>query len=296
MEKLTSPVKRVMVTGSRHQQQHLGDIADLFRCLLNEGIGITVERRFLSYLRSELVDIPESVRESDILPSLTGAVISIGGDGTFLRSAQIVRQSGVPILGVNTGHLGFLASFTLHDRREIASALSTGTGVLSENRSLLAVECGPIPDHIWPYALNEVAVLKADTASMVTVRAEVDGTLLADYRADGLVVATATGSTAYNLSAGGPLLDPTLSNIVLSPLAPHTLTMRPIVLSADCTLHLTVESRSPQCRVSLDGRSFTLRSGESLKLHRAPFSIKVIRRSTDDFASILRNKLLWGAR
>lgn len=289
------PVSAVLVFGNCRQEGHLADIGDLFRVLLADGFSVMAECRFAGYLRSNGVYLPDRVREVPEVVAGTEAVISLGGDGTFLRAARIVGDRGIPILGINTGHLGFLASYTLNERCELSHSLRTGNACV-EPRTVLRMESAALPDAEWPFALNEVAVLKDATASMITVRAEVDGHFLADYLADGLVVATATGSTAYNLSAGGPLLAPTLTNMVLSPLAPHSLTLRPLVLSGSSRLRLWADSRSSYCRVAIDGHSFQVKSGTSLTVERAPFYIYVIRRVGDDFASILRNKLLWGVR
>ncbi|MDE7189417.1 MAG: NAD(+)/NADH kinase [Muribaculaceae bacterium] len=290
-----NPVASVLVCGSRRQEGHFSDIADLFRILLNDGFSVMAESRFAAYLRSNGVDLSAGVSEVSEVTDDIGAVISLGGDGTFLRVARMVGDRGIPILGINTGHLGFLASYTLADRSELSRSLRTGNACV-EARTVLRMESASLPDAEWPFALNEVAVLKDATASMITVHAEVDGHFLADYLADGLVVSTATGSTAYNLSAAGPLLAPTLTNMILSPLAPHSLTLRPLVLSGSSRLCLRADSRSSYCRVAVDGRSFQVKSGTSLTVERASFCIYVIRRTGDDFASILRNKLLWGVR
>lgn len=290
-----SEVTSLMVCGNRRQQRYLDDITRFLDMLVADGFRVTVESRLGAHLREQGVRLPAGCSESPWLPQHAGAVVSLGGDGTFLRVAHMVGDSGVPILGINTGHLGFLASYTLDDSREICHELRAGR-VCVEPRAVLRVECPHLPPTEWPYALNEVAVLKEETSSMITVRAEVDGHWLADYLADGLVIATATGSTAYSLSAGGPILAPTLDNIVLTPLAPHSLTLRPTVLSGRSHIRLCVQSRSGRGRVALDGRSFRVEDGTELSVSQAPFCVNVIRRCDDDFAAVLRNKLHWGAR
>ena len=173
--------------------------------------------------------------------------------------------------------------------------LADGTASL-EPRMLLHLESDHLPSGLWPYALNEISILKEDTSSMINVSTRIDGFPLAEYLADGLVVCTPTGSTAYSMAAGGPIVQPTLECITLTPLAPHTLTLRPLVVGADSDLHLKVTSRADAFRVSLDGRSVVMPCGATLRVRRALFSTIVMRRPDDDFASILRNKLLWGRR
>ena len=173
--------------------------------------------------------------------------------------------------------------------------LADGTASL-ESRMLLRLECDHLPEDMWPYALNEVSVLKEDTSSMINVEASIDGFPLADYLVDGLVVSTPTGSTAYSMAAGGPIVEPTLQCVVLTPVAPHTLTLRPLVVGSESEILLKVTSRADAFRVSLDGRSIVMPCGTTLRVRRALFSTIVMRRPDDDFASILRNKLLWGRR
>ncbi|MDE5869803.1 MAG: NAD(+)/NADH kinase, partial [Muribaculaceae bacterium] len=209
--------------------------------------------------------------------------------------AQWAGECEIPILGVNTGHLGFLASYSLEDTDELLSDVLEDR-IRLERRAVIEVECAAMPERFWPYALNEVAVLKGETASMVTVHADIDGYFLADYMSDGLLISTPTGSTAYNLSVGGPILQPTLSCLILSPIAPHSLTMRPLVVSGDSCIALTPRSREGDCRVSLDGRSFLMHSGDSLILKEARFKVNVVRRADGNFSRLLRNKLGWATR
>ena len=288
------PLLHVAVIGSTWQEGHLGEISSLLSYLAGRGFSIDVEERFAAYLRTNGIPLEgmNTVRE---LPVSTDAVISIGGDGTFLHAAQWAGASETPILGINTGHLGFLASYTAGESRQLADLLAGGEARM-ERRSLLRLESDSLPEGFWPYALNEVAVLKEETSSMINIEAYIDGFSLADYLADGLIISTPTGSTAYNLSAGGPILEPTLECVCLSPIAPHTLTLRPLVVSGDADIRLRVTSRAKDFRVSLDGRSFVVPCGSELRIRKALFSTVVVRRPEDDFASILRGKLLWGKR
>ena len=285
-------MKSVAIYGNRYQEEHLDGLRKFFRLLGERGFQVYLERGFGSYLEESDVDTGD-VFEVEEFPRGVDCVVSIGGDGTFLQAAQWVGMRETPILGINTGHLGFLASYSLSEMDELLTVVSDGLGTI-ERRAVIEVNCDALPDGFWPYALNEVAVLKGDTASMLTIHAEIDGYFLADYMSDGLLVATSTGSTAYNLSVGGPILQPTLGCMVLSPIAAHSLTMRPVVVSGESRIVLTTSSRNCSCRLSLDGRSFTLHCGEKILLKEAPFKVSVLRRPDANFPSLLRNKLGWG--
>ncbi|MDE6258867.1 MAG: NAD(+)/NADH kinase [Muribaculaceae bacterium] len=285
-------MKKLAIFGNRYQQGHFDGLRHFFADLPAKGFKVYLEQDFASYLSEIGIEVGD-VFIVDKFPRGVDCVVSIGGDGTFLQAAQWVGSRETPILGINTGHLGFLASYSLEDTDELLTVVANGLGRV-ERRAVIEVACDAMPEGFWPYALNEVAVLKGDSASMVNVNAEIDGYFLADYMSDGLVVATPTGSTAYNLSLGGPILQPTLSCLILSPIAAHSLTMRPLVVSGDSRIVLTAKSRTRECRVSLDGRSFLIDSGESLILKEAPFKVGVMRRPDSNFSRLLRNKLGWG--
>lgn len=233
------------------------------------------------------VEVVADLRQSDM-------VLSIGGDGTFLRAANSVGEAGIPILGVNAGHLGFLADVPA---REIMTSLSTileeGKYIV-EHRNLLHLEIPDCLQRYNPYALNEVAVLKRDQSSMVSVSVWVDGQFLNQYDADGLVIATPTGSTAYAMSAGGPILEPQSSCWVIVPIAPHTLTTRPLVLRDNCTIDIEVASRNNIFLVSTDGQTVHLTTQSRLRLTKAQHQIGVVRHPDHSFFDTLRNKLMWG--
>ncbi len=289
-------MRKLALFGNRHQEGYFPQLQRLLIMLSERGFEVWVQERFSTYLEANGVVFPDGFEVTEDFPMEAECVVSIGGDGTFLKAAQWVGAAETPILGINTGHLGFLASYSLEEMEELTDVVARDLGQ-RERRAVLEVRSSSLPDGFWPYALNEVAVQKGETASMVTVHAEIDGYFLADYLSDGLVVATPTGSTAYNLSAGGPILQPTLECLVLSPIAPHSLTMRPLVVSGESEIHLRAYSRMDYARVSLDGRSFMLRCGEDeLEITKAPFAVVVLRRPDASFSRLLRNKLLWGKR
>ena len=263
--------------------------------LRSKRIVVAMERRFADYLAGRGVNVAED-EITDTPPADAGAAISIGGDGTFLRTARWIGAKGIPVLGINTGHLGFLASYTPAEFGELTDMLLEGDAIVEE-RIALKVEVGPgceAPE--LPYAVNEVAILKDETSSMITVKVDIAGHFLADYMADGVLFSTPTGSTGYSLSAGGPILSPALDVMCITPIAPHTLTLRPFVVSGDDVINACTESRAKRYRVSLDGVSFLMEAGTSISIRKADFRPRVIRRPGDSFAWALRTKLLWGLR
>lgn len=289
------PVRKVIIAGNRHQDGYLPEISELFEFLRRRGIEMAVERRFADYLLAEHVTLAEE-EIVDAPPADTGAAISIGGDGTFLRTARWIGPLQIPVLGINTGHLGFLASYTPAESAELVEMLYEGSADVEE-RIALRVDVGNIPQAPdLPYALNEVAILKDDSSAMINVNVCIDGNYLADYLADGLLVSTPTGSTGYSLSVGGPILYPTLDVICLSPVAPHTLTLRPCVVGGGTEILARTTTRSAHYRVSLDGVSFRMDSDTEIRIRRADFTPRVIRRRNDSFSATLRHKLLWGLR
>ena len=225
--------------------------------------------------------------------------LSVGGDGTFLTSSAAIGDRNIPILGVNCGRLGFLADVQTQDLDEIMKKLIEGRYTI-EQRSLLRVSVLdkdglPREDLIMsPNALNEVAILKQGLTNMLTIETKVNGELLHTYHSDGLVIATPTGSTAYNLSIGGPILVPQSRGIILTPIAPHSLTVRPIVVPEEWTFDLRVSSRYDSYMVSVDGRSQSLSTDMSLHVERAPYTIKVVQVGDNSFLKSLQTKLNWG--
>lgn len=233
-------------------------------------------------------DVAAALEDADM-------AVSVGGDGTFLRTAAIVGERGVPILGVNAGRLGFLADISLAEAEEVLPAIVGRRAFLVEARTLLRLDVPGCTQPYVPYALNEVAVLKHDQSSMVSVSVLVDGTPLSTYDADGVIVATPTGSTAYAMSAGGPILEPLAPCFEILPIAPHSLTSRPLVIRDTALLELRVEARNGHYLVAVDGRTLHLTTDLSLRLSRADHSIRVVRRPDRTFFDTLRQKLMWGA-
>lgn len=225
--------------------------------------------------------------------------LSVGGDGTFLTSAAAIGNKNIPILGVNCGRLGFLAEVQTQDLDEILQKLVEGEYTI-EQRHLLNVSVldkdGFVREDLIlsPNALNEIAILKQGLTNMLTIETKVNGELLHTYHSDGLIVATPTGSTAYNLSIGGPLVVPQSRGIILTPIAPHSLTVRPIVMPDDWKFDIRVSSRFDTYMVSVDGRSQSLSTDMSLHVERAAYTVKVVQIGDNSFLKSLRTKLNWG--
>lgn len=222
-------------------------------------------------------------------------VISMGGDGTILDAATIVRDSGVPILGINVGRLGFLSTIGKEKLDIAIEALEKGTYV-ADRRSLLHLDIHP--GQVFgdlSFALNEFTLLKKDSSSMITIHVYINGEFMSSYWADGIIVATPTGSTGYSLSCGGPILFPTAQNLVITPVAPHNLNIRPMVVPDDAVISFEVEGRSPEYLVTLDSRQMAVMEGTQLAVRKESFSISLIRLDDMNFLTTLRNKLNLGA-
>ncbi len=233
---------------------------------------------------------------SDIteLPADVSMILSVGGDGTFLETAMRVRSTGIPVAGINTGRLGFLANIPDNEIGKSVDLIISGSyEVIS--RAMLEITSPPeLAGSRNAMALNEITVQKIDQ-SMITINVEVDGTFLNTYRADGLIISTATGSTAYNLSVGGPILYPTDESIIIVPMSPHNLTVRPIIVSGKSVITLGTGGRSSQCMVTVDSKATRVPSGTIISVRQSSSRLSTVTIAGNDFFSTLRNKLMWGA-
>jgi len=220
-------------------------------------------------------------------------VFSIGGDGTLLDTLPLIRDTGIPVLGINMGRLGFLSSISKNEIETAINQVIKGNYML-EKRSLLALEK---PDHLFPvvnYALNELTVFRKETTSLIVVQVYVDDLFVNAYWADGLIVATPTGSTAYSLSAGGPILAPQSSSFVITPIATHNLSVRPIVIPDDSLIKLRVVGRHTSYTLSMDSRMADMTDSVDIVIRKAPFALNMVVMEGKDFFGTIREKLLWG--
>jgi len=267
----------------------------LFTILHLHRVDVTVYRPFLEYMRGEIDFDPKEVTDFSNHNELRNVdfFFSIGGDGAFLEAVSLVRDSGIPMVGINSGRLGFLADVA---QQELESALESlfAQKFHLQPRSLIRLEndLGLFSD--FPYALNEFTVHKQDIAQMITVHVEVGKDYLNSYWADGLIVSTPTGSTAYSLSVGGPIIAPTAANFIIAPIAPHNLAIRPVVIPDSEEIKIKVEGRGSRFMVTLDSRSDAFGSDVEMRLSKAGFSINVLHFDNMSFFSTLRNKLMWG--
>lgn len=284
---------RFAIFGNTSREKFCGHEAEFFSMLRSFGDEITVDRRYYEFLTSQMgLEIPYDSLFDDT-DFTADAVVSIGGDGTFLRTATRVADKHIPMVGINTGRLGFLADITCGRVRDTITRIHNGKFEIEE-RNLLQLKMDGIPQGHTPFALNDIAILKHDISSMIQIETSVGNTPMITYQADGLVVATPTGSTAYSLSVGGPIIAPGTNVICLTPVAPHSLTMRPLVLPASETIRLDVTSRSHSFLVSVDGNSFSCPEHTTIEICRAPYKISVIKPAKGDFFGTLREKMLWG--
>ena len=246
--------------------------------------------RAVAYLESHhatpLVE-PENIEGVDY-------VISMGGDGTFLEAANKVGDREIPILGVNMGRLGFLADVLPSEIETTLDHVLRGDHII-EDRTVIKLETNGETIECNPFALNDIAVLKRDSASMISIRAYVNGDFLVNYQADGLIIATPTGSTAYSLSNGGPIIVPQSGSLCITPVAPHSLNIRPIVINDTSVIELEVCSRSHNFLVAVDGRSMKMAEETRLTIRKAPYTIKLIKLKSQRYFSTLHEKLMWCA-
>lgn len=289
----TTPM-RFALFGNTFQIKKSAHILRLLSILEKRNAEVYVYRDFYQFLTKEQkLDIriagvfDDSHFDADM-------VLSMGGDGTFLKAASHVGNKNIPILGINTGRLGFLADISPEEMEETFEDIYKGNYKI-EDRSVLQATSNGQPLRGYPFGLNEIAILKRDSSSMITIHTSINGTYLTTYQADGLVIATPTGSTAYSLSVGGPVIVPASNTIAITPVAPHSLNVRPIVINDDWEITLDVESRSHNFLVAIDGRSETCREGSRLVIRKADYNIKVVKRPNHIFFHTLRDKMMWGA-
>ena len=283
-------MKQLLIFGNRYQQDDASTVLSLLSHLRERGMEVAVEQDYLRFL-SQGREVDAATFQVDNVPPADMA-LSLGGDGTFLTTVMWVARQGMPILGINVGHLGYLTAGRLAEGNDVIDDVLDGNYRIEE-RTMLEVSCdGARIEHPW--ALNEIAVLRHDTSSMLDMETRLRSHELTTYRGDGLIVSTPTGSTAYNMSVGGPILEPTTSCLVLAPISPHSLTMRPLVVRDDSEIMIRTHSRATHYEVSIDGEVTLCPTGSTLTIARAPYCARVVQRQGNNFAKTLRQKLLWG--
>ena len=285
---------KIALFGNTYQQHKPATIHRIVEAIKKQGVTLAIHKPFHDFLTSEMaIELAneEIIQDDNFTADIA---MCIGGDGTFLNVAQIIGAKQIPILGINTGRLGFLASFSPEDMDKAVSDICNGKYTV-EDHSLLGISSDELEIQDYPFALNEIAILKHDIASMISIHTSINGEYLTTYQADGLIISTPTGSTAYSLSVGGPIIVPQSDTISLTPVAPHSLNMRPIVLCDNSEITLCVESRSHNFLISIDGRSHSYKEKTLLHIRKAPYTVKVVTTEGQSFFSTLRRKMMWGA-
>ena len=285
----------IAIFGSPYPEHFSKYIQHLIKKLENEHIKLIVEEEFNIFLQNNIrfSSKIETYNSYETLVDRADFLFSIGGDGTLLKAITFVRESNIPIMGINTGRLGFISSISAGEIDDAVNDILKKNYTVNE-RALLELNTNNNLFKDKNFALNEVAISKKDTSSMVRVDAYLDGEFLNTYWADGLVVSTPTGSTGYSLSCGGPIIMPGTNNIIITPNAPHNLNVRPIVINDTSVVKLKVEDRDQLALVSLDSRSRAFDSSTELTIKKADFKIKLIQPQNNSFTSTIRNKLMWG--
>lgn len=258
---------------------------------------VYIEQEILSelQLKSDTFNSAKSFASFEDLNPSYDVMLTIGGDGTLLKGITYVRSLQIPILGINAGRLGFLATAHKDDLPNVLEQLRKGDYQIVERSVIEAVfaDTGEPVDTV-NFALNEITVTRKNTASMITVDTELNGDYLCSYWADGLIIATPTGSTGYSLSCAGPVILPTAKNFVLTPIAPHNLSARPVIIPEDAEVKLSISGREKKFLMSLDSNIKSIPNKQSIIVRKAPFVVKMIRLEGDSFIKTLRTKLLWG--
>ncbi len=287
-------IKRVAIFSKEYNSKTREGVNRLVSEFCQRGINIQIYHRLGELFNCTGGKLVENFSDLSTISGLPDLVLSVGGDGTFLETVLKVKDLGIPIAGVNTGRMGFLANIPDEEIGNSIDMLLNGKYNIIE-RSLLEISK---PVGIFEgnssSALNEITIQKADL-SMITIHVYVDEIYLNTYWSDGLIVSTATGSTAYNLSVGGPILSPEDESIIISPIAPHNLTIRPIILSGQSNLRMVIEGRSNEYLATCDFRSTRLAFNQEIHINTAPVKLKTVMLNGTDFYSTIRNKLMWGA-
>jgi NAD+ kinase len=286
---------KVAIYGRSFSKESFKSIQILLESLFRINAELFIYEEFAIFLKKTGIapSKPYAVfKDHTALPKDTSFLFSCGGDGTFLQTVNIVRDSGVPVIGLNAGRLGFLASISDENISESLAMLFKGD-YLIEERTLIKLSIEGFEEIEPAIAMNEITIHKKDMG-MITIHVELDGEFLNSYWADGLIISTPTGSTAYSMSVGGPIILPDSGNLIISPVSPHNLTVRPLVIPDNKTIKLRVSSRSEQFQIALDSRSFFVDTESELIIQKNSYTMKLARIHGSNFYNTLRSKLMWG--
>ncbi|MBT8318035.1 MAG: NAD kinase [Lutibacter sp.] len=287
---------KIAIYGQYYKIEDQQYLEELIALLNKNEIEFIIEKNYYDglkdHLKIPLVNTFSSYKELD---NSFDFMFTIGGDGTILRAVTYIRNSNIPIVGINTGRLGFLATVQKDEIKNAVNLLLKQDYVVKE-RSLLSVTTQPKIDSLASlnFALNEVSVNRKNTASMITIETYLDNEYLTSYWADGLIIATPTGSTGYSLSCGGPIITPQAKSFVITPIAPHNLNARPLVIPDDTIVKFKVSGREDKFFLSLDSRITTINSSSEVAIQKSKFNLKMVEINEQTFIKTLREKLLWG--
>ena len=284
---------KIAIFGNTYNELIFSYLKDLFEFLHARNIVFVLEKELYDCLNQNgscCIDGVEVI-ENELFSC--DYALSIGGDGTFLKTAAFVGLKNIPILGINIGRLGFLAYVPAENMISAVESLLAGE-LMSEERSLLMVKSSDGPGFDYPFALNEISILKQDSSSMISIHTTLNGEPIHTYQADGLIISTPTGSTAYSMSVGGPIVVPQAENFLLSPVASHSLNVRPLIVPDNWIIDLEVKSRTGCYQLAMDGRAIILDDTTKLRISKADFTIKVLKQQNHTFFDNLKNKLMWG--
>lgn len=288
---------KVGIYGQFYHQDSEKYIQLILDTLQSNGAKVSIESGFLNIIEHHegIVTPARNITTFKELDSSYDLFLSIGGDGTLLKSVTFVRDLNIPIVGINTGRLGFLATLQKESITESLEKILNGNYTVSE-RTLLSIATNPKNETLSQlhFALNEIAVNRKNTTSMIKVDTWIDNEYLNSYWSDGLIISTPTGSTGYSLSCGGPVIHPSAQSLVITPIAPHNLNARPLVIPDNRIITLKVSGREESYLISLDSRIATLQNDTEITIQKAPFTIKLVQMNDDSFIKTLREKLLWG--
>lgn len=285
---------KVAIFGQYYQESSEDSVSILLDYLEGKKVQVFIESNFYIILKKQSSISLDGFKTFDVLDYSFDMLVSIGGDGTILRAVTRVGASGVPIVGINTGRLGFLATIQPEKITMAFDEIIAGKYQISK-RTLLSVYTEPKHPDLEEinYALNEVAVSRKNTTSMITVETHLNKEYLASYWSDGLIISTPTGSTGYSLSCGGPIITPEAGNIVLTPIAPHNLNVRPLVIPDDTEIQLKVDGREDQYLLSLDSRIVTLPNETIVTIKKSNFKVNLVELNDESFIDTLRRKMYW---
>lgn len=285
---------RVAVYSRQFNDSVLPFVQELFDSLSAHQVEIYPHHQLHEFITGKITNVSfDALEAGRELKSFIDLFITIGGDGTMLDIVSIIRDSGIPVIGINFGRLGFLASVNKNDIAAAVEAVVNGRYTI-DSREMLKIDSDARLFGDVNFALNDITVHKRDDAAMITMHAYLNGEFLNSYWGDGIIVSTSTGSTAYSLSCGGPIIFPQSNSIVVTPVSPHNLNVRPIVIPDDSKLTFEVETRSANYLISCDSRTEVIDQAIKFDISKADFRLNLVRLDNESYLATLRNKLLWG--